>query len=82
MRTVLVLVGLMTVAGCAQSPTVADFKADCLAYGFKDGTDALAACVQREHDAYLDRLAAGAAVTAAPARPPSCHHTGATITCF
>ena len=82
MRPILIVLGVLTVVGCTRAPTVADFKANCLAYGFKDGTDQMAACIQREHNAYLGRLAATPPVVTAPARPPSCHHTGATITCF
>ena len=82
MRLIPIIIGISALAGCTPAPTVADFKSNCLAYGFKDGTDQMAACIQREHNAYLDRLAATPPVAAAPARPPSCHHTGATITCF
>ena len=60
MRFVLPILTLITLTGCARSPEYrfAKHKEACIAYGYEDGSESMAKCMQSEEHAYRERLGA------------------------
>lgn len=78
MRPTILVIFLAALAGCATyEDKMAAWGAACQGYGFTPGTEAYAACVQREDLAYREqhRAIQGNLLRAAPQQPRICRTT-------